>query len=107
MQLLKWLSPFSLGFSHGSGPAFRPQVLSPNMGCTSRCLAPLDPTGTTHLLTFGALEVHVAVALPALGRRAELPKPVGPGRLGQPHVAEGPAGHGHRQLWGHAVEVSW
>ena len=68
---------------------------------------PGSPGTTTHLLTLGALEVHVAVALPALGRRAELPEPVGTGRLGQPHVAEGPSGHGHRQLRGHAIEVIW
>lgn len=29
------------------------------------------------------------------------------GCLGHPHVAEGPTGHGHWQLGGHAIEVSW
>lgn len=42
-----------------------------------------------HLLALCSLEVHVAVALPALGGGPELPQPVGLGGLGQANVSEG------------------
>lgn len=56
-----------------------------------------------HLLTLRPLEVHVAVTLAALGRRPQLPEPVGLGRLGQADVAEGSGGDHHVGV--HAVDV--
>lgn len=64
-----------------------------------------SPPSSTHLLALSALEVDVAVALPALGWCAQLPQPVRSRCLGQAHMAEGPAGHGHWQLGAHAIEV--
>lgn len=63
--------------------------------------------GPTHLFTLRALEVDVAVAFSAFGRRAQLTEPVRASGLGQPRVAEGPTGHSHGELGGGAVEVSW
>lgn len=67
-----------------------------------------EPPGTfawawSHLLTLRPLEVHVAVALAALGGRAQLPEPVGLGRLGQADVPEGSGGDHHVGI--HAVDV--
>lgn len=59
--------------------------------------------GSPHLLTLGSLEVHVAVALPTLGRRPQLPESVGVGRLGQADVPEGSGGDHHVGI--HAVDV--
>ena len=48
----------------------------------------------TNLLTLGPLEHHQAVTLPALGRRSQLPQPVGLGGLGHQGVPEGAWGTG-------------
>lgn len=67
-----------------------------------------EPPGTCawappHLLTLRPLEVHVAVTLAALGGRAQLPEPVGLGRLGQADVPEGSGGDHHVGI--HAIDV--
>lgn len=55
----------------------------------------LLPHPQHYLLTFCPLEVHVAVALPALGGGPQLPQPVGLSCPGQAHVPEGPRGSRH------------
>lgn len=57
----------------------------------------------SHLLTLCSLEVHVAVALPTLGRGAEFTQLVGLGGFGEPNVPE--RSGWNRNLRLHAIYV--
>ena len=52
-------------------------------------------SAVTHLLTLRSLEVHVAVALSALGRSPQLAQPMCLCCLGEPYVPERSSGDGN------------